>query len=67
MTFISKSQLGDIVYVAERSRKGQRYMLWSIGRAIIPSGPDLRIEAAFVPYKIRRQAYRRLASVRHMV
>jgi hypothetical protein len=70
--FISKPQLG-CVYVAERSRKGYRKFRWSIGRAEIPSGPDIRIEVSIVPYKIRRQAYRRLdlnrgeTSVRNLV
>jgi hypothetical protein len=60
MIFISKPQPGGILYIAERSRKGYRRFMWSLGRAVIPSGTDIRIEASTVPYKIRRQAYRRL-------
>jgi hypothetical protein len=59
--FISKPTVAGIVYVCRRSLKSQRYMLWSIGRAEIPSGPDIRIDASTVPHHIRRQAYRVLA------
>jgi hypothetical protein len=59
MIFISQPRDARI-YVAERSKK----FLWSIGRAQIPSGPDMRIEASIVPKKIRRQAYRKLAKKR---
>jgi hypothetical protein len=50
MIFISQPRDARI-YVAERSKKGYRKFLWSIGRAQIPSGPDMRIEASTVPKK----------------
>jgi hypothetical protein len=46
------------IYVAERSRKGSSKLLWSVMPA--HDGPDVRIEAGNVPYRIRRQGYRHL-------
>jgi hypothetical protein len=54
--FISKPRDGW-VFVARRSKKGRRYFLWSRGRATIPSGLDVRIEAGDVPKRIRKLAY----------
>ena len=50
------------IYVAERSRKGSRRLLWSVmpERSIIP---ERRIDASQVPTRIRRQAYRILKDV----
>jgi len=50
--FISAPHNGTI-FIAERSRKGSRKLLWSTH--------GQRIEANTVPYQIRRQAYRHLA------
>jgi hypothetical protein len=50
------------IFIAERSRKGSRKLLWSI----MPEAPvaaDVRIEACAVPLAIRRQAYRHLGKV----
>jgi hypothetical protein len=62
--FISAPHAGD-VYVAERSRKGSRKLLWSIMPAA-PIAPDMRIAACAVPIGIRRQAYRHLAMPKYL-
>jgi len=56
--FISRPTEGQI-FVAERSRKGSVKLLWSVMPGL--GGADIRIDAAEVPYHIRRQAYRWLA------
>jgi hypothetical protein len=51
------------VYVASRSRKGARHLLWSVMPAA-PTAADVRVEASIVPIAIRRAAYRRLGGER---
>jgi hypothetical protein len=53
--FISKPYEGQ-VFVAERARRSRR-LLWSVmpEKRIVA---DRRIDPAYVPYHIRRQAYR---------
>jgi len=56
--FISEPHNG-LIYIAERSRRGNRKLLWSA----VPKEPiagDVRIEARTVPRSIRRKAYRDL-------
>ena len=50
---------GGQYYIAERSRRGSLKLLWS-SMPVEPTAADRRIEARLVPYRIRRQAYRRL-------
>jgi hypothetical protein len=54
--FISKPVDGHI-YIAERSRKGSRRLLWS-AMPVAPIAGNVRIEARDVPHIIRRAAYR---------
>ena len=54
--FISAPCDGQI-YVAERSRKGKRLLLWSV-MPHAPTAPDRRIEARYVPLPVKRQAWR---------
>lgn len=48
------------IYIAEFSRRGSRKLLWSV-MPKAPPAADVRIDAARVPLRIRRQAYRVLA------
>lgn len=45
------------IFIAEPSRKGSKKLLWSV-MPRTPSGTDVRVDAADVPKRIRRQAYR---------
>jgi hypothetical protein len=60
--FTSQPHNGRI-YIAERSRKGARNLLWSV----MPEhdGTDVRIGPREVPLAIRRQAYRILEIPNH--
>jgi hypothetical protein len=58
--FISKPHAGQI-YIAERSRRGSRRLLWSV-MPHAPVAADVRIKVQAVPLKIRRQGYRVLDS-----
>jgi len=62
--FISPPCNGQ-VYVAERSRKFARRLLWSV-MPFKPVAPDTRIDAALVPLVIRRAAYRALTDTRSL-
>lgn len=55
--FMSTPYRGRI-YIAERSRKGLRGLLWSM--MLEHDGVDMPIDAREVPLIIRRQAYRHL-------
>jgi hypothetical protein len=54
--FIS-APIAGLIYIAERSVKGQLKLLWSV-MPELPLAPDQRIVSCQVPIKIRRQAYR---------
>jgi hypothetical protein len=59
--FIS-APLAGLIYIAERSCKGQLKLLWSV-MPERPTAPDRRIDPHQVPILIRRQAYRHLGKV----
>jgi hypothetical protein len=52
--FISK-RLGNTIYIAEKSKKGDRRLLWSMVCA--HSLETTRVEVTQVPNQIREQAY----------
>lgn len=53
--FISKP-IDGMVYLAERSRKGSKKLMWSV-MPVEPIAADVRIDAGEVPRLIRRKAY----------
>jgi hypothetical protein len=58
--FIS-APINGRIFLAARSRKGYRRLLWS-AVPVAPTAGEIRIKAAEVPRLIRRQAYRVLAT-----
>jgi hypothetical protein len=54
--FISEPHDG-VIFIAERSRRGSRKLLWS-SMPVVRITADVRIEAREVPNRIRRKAYR---------
>jgi len=58
--FISDPHDG-MIYVAERSRRGSKKLLWSSMPQAPIAAAARRVDPAHVPYHIRRAAYRWLS------